>query len=360
MDYQLPRDEKLYVSCRVVALGVLAGLVYFGVLKLPMDSSSFVLLTAAWIFLSAGLVLWLPMFSSCLIFICHAVDMVLVGFLVWNNGGNNCPVAYILPLYVITLALFVGKGYAVFTALAVAAFHIYLAQAVHASAFIYSAFWVAYCGGVLSFTFALAGVRDVRHYKLICLETEKREKFLERKLTKLEEKIDSQTIIDAVTGLKNFRYFRERIDVEIKRAARQKYIFSLCVMSVDGLDRFEKSAVAERDMVLASVTRQLIKSLRDTDLLARFQSNHFMFLLPDTDPRKAIIPSKRIRDKLLATGFGHGAVDRFNFSFGIVGFPMDANSVGGLISLATATLERSHQRGESQITLASSITRTLT
>jgi diguanylate cyclase (GGDEF)-like protein len=360
MDNRLTRDERFYVFCRMLLLCGLSALVYFGVLKLPLDRDSFILLSAIWIMLSTVALLWPPLFIAFLIFLMHAIDIFLIGYLVWNNGGNSCPAAYLLPLYVITIALFVGKAYAVVTTCLITAFFLYLTFNEQQAPWIYFGFWTSYSAGVLCFSFYLTAVKDVRHFKVLYEETEKREKFLERNLTKLEQKINTQSIIDEATGLKNFRYFRERIDTEIKRAARQKYIFSLCIVSVDGLEEFRnRTDASERDKVLARITRQLEKSLRDTDLLSRFQSDQFVFLLPDTDPRQALIPSKRIRDKLLAIGFGIGGADKFNFSFGIAGFPMDAQNVGGLLSLASAALQRSHERGQSQLTLASSVSRYL-
>ena len=360
MDNRLTRDQRFYVFCRLLLLCGLTVLVYFGFLKLPLDRDSFILISAIWIPLSTAALLWPPLFVAFIVFLMHAIDMVLIGYLVWNNGGNSCPVAWLLPLYVITIALFVGKAYSVITTCIITAFFLYLTLSARQSQWIYFGFWASYGAGVLCFSFYLTAVKDVRHFKVLYEETEKREKFLERNLTKLEQKISTQSIIDEATGLKNFRYFRERIDTEIKRAARQKYIFSLCIVSVDGLEEFRsRNDASERDKVLARITRQLEKSLRDTDLLSRFQSDQFVFLLPDTEPRQALIPAKRIREKLLDISFGYGGAFKFNFSFGIAGFPMDAQNVGGLLSLASAALQRSHERGQSQITLASSVSRYL-
>jgi len=359
MEYRLSRDEKLYIASRALLLICMACLVYADVLKPPVDITTVVIVSGVWVILTSGLLL--NFFSRFTAFSVHVIDLIMLGFTVLANGGNACFVAYLFPLCAITVAMFVGRGYALIVSTAVILFDMYLLLSAGRIKFTGAAFWVAYCAGSLFFAYYLLALREIRHLRFLSLETESREKQLEKNLHRLEEKINAQSVVDEVTGLKNFRYFRERIETEVKRAARQKYILSLCVMSVDGLEDFkQRNGAADCDHALNRITKQLEKMLRDTDLISRFQSNQFLFLLPDTDPRKAIVPARRIRDALCEISFGSVGIQRFDFSFGIAGFPADAQTVGGLISLATASLERSHKRGRSQITLASSLARNIT
>jgi diguanylate cyclase (GGDEF)-like protein len=358
MEFSLSRDERIYILSRIPLLLGIAGLVFSGVLKLPIDRVSVAFFALLWIILSTAV--GFQFFSRFTVFALHALDMAMLGFVSWKNGGNACPVTYLIPLFPITAAVFIGKDFAALFSVASVAINLFLFGDVTKIRLVDAAYWVIYSAGALSFSFYLATVKEIWNLRLMHSETEKREKALERAISKLEDKLSSQSMTDEATGLKNFRYFRERVDTEMKRANRQKTMFSLCVMSVEGLERYKEKESTERDVALARITRQLEQTLRDTDLISRFQANQFVFLLMDTDPKKSLIPARRLRDKLTNIAFGRNKIDRFEFSFGIAGFPADAQSVGSLISLASAALERSHQRGASQITLASSVARNLT
>ncbi|MFA6450324.1 MAG: diguanylate cyclase [bacterium] len=358
MDFRLTRDEKIYVFGRFPYLFCIAALVYAKVMPVPLDLLTLAVISVAWILLST--ILGLSFFSRNVAFFMHTIDLIFLGYIVLNNNGTDCPLVFLMPLYTITTAVFSGKGYAIVMTGMVAIFDLFLLFASGRMIFIHGAFWAVYGAGSLSLSFYLATIKEVQDFKMLYFETEKREKYLEKNISKLEEKMNSQSLVDEATGLKNFRYFRERIETEIKRARRQKYIFSLCVLSIDGLEEFKhRYNATERDIVLVRIKKQLEQALRDTDLISRFQSNQFLFLLPDTEPRKAIIPLRRLCDKLSTIGFGKSKLDRFSFSFGIAGFPQDASDVSGLLSLASAALQRSQQRGENLITLASSITKNL-
>ena len=358
------RDIRLYVLVRVLLLVGISLFVAQGLFSVPLDKPSFVAYSAIWILASTVALYYLASASPLIVFLAHIIDAGLLALLVWKNGGASCPVGYLLPLYAITVALFVGRAAATLYAAVVAGFMLYLLRNACAMNFRNSSFWVSYGFGLLALSFYLMAIRDIRHLRFLNMESEKREKQSDRMIARLEEKlegVEGKSVVDDVTGLNNFKYFRDRIDKEIKRATRQKFIFSLCIMSVDDLDAFTKKfGVVDRDVALKRITHNLMKGLRDTDLASRYQNNQFVFLLPDTEPRKALIPAKRIRDRLMGIGFGEGGAERFNFGFGIVGFPSDAKDIGGLMSLASAALQRSYQRGPSQITLAASLFRNLT
>jgi diguanylate cyclase (GGDEF)-like protein/PAS domain S-box-containing protein len=89
---------------------------------------------------------------------------------------------------------------------------------------------------------------------------------------------------DPLTGLANRRLWAERLDVELRRAAR--YGRPLCVAAVD-LDRFkpynDRFGHQAGDALLQDVAAAWRSVLRGSDLLSRLGGDEFAVLLPDCD-----------------------------------------------------------------------------
>ncbi len=355
---QRSNEEIIYITLRGIMLACVAVAVGAEWLAAPGEALSLAIYGIVWAALSSAALL--SLFGRGLSFIAQWADIALLGWIAWHNGGNASPVAFLLLPQTAAMALFSGRAVALFSAVALMLFHWYLEHLSGRPGFYSVAFWFAYGFAVLwPAYFAMAG-QNIQSLRLRLTALQERERYLERALSAIENKYEKSSVVDEVTGLNNFRYFRDRIDKEVKRGLRQKYIFSLCILTVDDLEIYEKKfGAAERDLALGRIARQVIKAMRDTDLVARFQNNGFAFLLPDTEPRRSVVPAVRLRDKITALQFGTEHNFHFNISIGVAGFPSDADDMAGLISAATAALHRSAARGANQITLASSLFRNI-
>ncbi|MFH1538172.1 MAG: GGDEF domain-containing protein [bacterium] len=193
-------------------------------------------------------------------------------------------------------------------------------------------------------------------YRQMYLDLEKNNRELEEHIKLLEQKVSTHTIIDPITNLKNFRYFRARIEEEIARAIRRKSSFSLCVAEVDDFDLFVSlHGNRERDKTLQKVAQLLTDCMRTTDLAGRLSDNRFIILFLDSDSRNSLIPALRIKKSMEILRFGPNLDHKLTMGMGIVTFPKDVEEIGGMISLASRSLERSKQKGKGMITLASSL-----
>lgn len=355
---QRSREETLYGLLRaamIVCVGVGVGMEW---LATPLESLSLGIYMALWAVLSTAAVFNLR--GRLIMFCVQAADVGLLGWLALHNGGNMSAPAFLLLPQIAAMALFAGRAPGLFGAVGVMLFHWYLQHRFGRVSFYPVAFWVAYGCALLSLAYYALAAYNIKSLELRVAALHDRERYLERSLTALEHKHDKSLTVDELTGLNNFRYFRDRIDKEVKRGRRQKYIFSLCILTMDDLDVYEKKfGTAERDLALGRIARQVIKAMRDTDLIARFQSNGFAFLLPDTEPRRCVVPAVRLRDKITSLKFGPEGSFHFNISIGVAGFPSDADDVGGIIGMATSAVHRSAARGSNQITLASSLFRNM-
>ncbi len=120
----------------------------------------------------------------------------------------------------------------------------------------------------------------------------------------LFEKTKRKAIVDTLTGLYNYRYFRDSLRVEVKRAGRHHFPLSLIMMDVDRFkginDNYGHMA---GDEVLKAVAKTLATSVREIDIVARYGGDEFAIILPQTDHEGALVVAMRIRDL-----FRHGAV----------------------------------------------------
>ncbi len=195
-------------------------------------------------------------------------------------------------------------------------------------------------------------------YKMMYLDQEHLNGELVEKIKELEKKMQSQTIVDEATGLKNFRYFRSRIEEEILRAKRKGYTFSLALIEIDDMPEFvEAYGEQERRRAMHRIAAVLNDVFRNTDLIGIYKEHQFLVMMPETEAKSTVVPLIRFKNKLAGARFGPDNRFDLQLSIGVSAYPQDVQEVGGLLSLAAASLRRSQQKGRGMITLASSLFR---
>jgi diguanylate cyclase (GGDEF)-like protein len=103
---------------------------------------------------------------------------------------------------------------------------------------------------------------------------------------------------DPKTKLYNYRFFENVLDIEIEEAKRGKKI---CLAFID-LDHFKsinaKYGHIKADAILKEVAKKMTKTLRKTDVLARFGGEEFVICLTNISLDKAKIVCERIRKRI--------------------------------------------------------------
>ena len=91
-------------------------------------------------------------------------------------------------------------------------------------------------------------------------------------------------ITDRLTGLANRKYFLRRVEEELFRTDRYKYLAGAIMVDIDfdcpGYELTETTGTE----VMKSIATFLKGRLRKTDIIARYKWDAFAFLLPDIDP----------------------------------------------------------------------------
>jgi diguanylate cyclase (GGDEF)-like protein len=122
-------------------------------------------------------------------------------------------------------------------------------------------------------------------------------------LIKLGQELTQEATIartDFVTGAFNSRYFHERLQIEIDRSIRYSHPLTIAYLDVDNFknikDRFGHSM---GDKILNAIARNLVQTLRKTDVVSRMGGDEFALLLPEADVNAAQAAVSKARKNLL-------------------------------------------------------------
>lgn len=146
-------------------------------------------------------------------------------------------------------------------------------------------------------------INDIEEARIIIKELESKLELYKEKIEILEKRskeLQELCITDALTGIYNWRHFRDRLEYEVARNKRQNHPLSLIFFDVDNLkiynDKFGHSGGNE---ILKAIARIITWSIRkDVDSAYRFGGDEFAIILPETNSEQATEVAKRIIKRL--------------------------------------------------------------
>lgn len=159
--------------------------------------------------------------------------------------------------------------------------------------------------------------------------------------------------LDPLTGCFNRRGFDEHLRVEISRARR--YRRPLAMMVVD-LDHF-KTVNDERghdvgDHVLREFGTILMRTFRATDRVCRFGGDEFAVIFPETPKGSVLQLAERLRGEIEAHFEDTRLRRTLTASFGVAGYPADAEDSEELLRAADQALYRAKSEGRNRVAAA--------
>ncbi len=177
------------------------------------------------------------------------------------------------------------------------------------------------------------------------------------RLAERTEELRDLAFRDPLTGIYNYRYLEESLEMEIHRAERYGTAFTVLMIDIDHFKRFNDNYGHQvGDEILRLFARTIRSTLRESDVLFRYGGEEFTVLLPDTRKSRALVPAENIRRAVEALDLAEtipGTDDRtMTCSVGVAAYPEDARTRASLIGFADDALYRAKHGGRNRVVLA--------
>jgi diguanylate cyclase (GGDEF)-like protein len=160
-------------------------------------------------------------------------------------------------------------------------------------------------------------------------------------------------VTDELTGLSNYRYLRQRLDLEIDRAQRYLRPVSLLMIDVDDFKGHNDAfGHASGDRVLSELAQVLRQKCRDLDVVARYGGEEFSVILPETDASGAFVVAEKLRESVSVHRFEGEVGQRechLSISIGVATYPIHAGSAEELLKQADDALYKAKGTGRNKV-----------
>ncbi len=212
---------------------------------------------------------------------------------------------------------------------------------------------------VNDWVFMLMHRRNEYEYQLVRLKkaAEEAHALLETKqaeLLELNARLETLTVTDGMTGLKNHRAFQENLGIQIALIKRRPAPLSLLLIDVDHFkainDTFGHPIGDEYLIQLAQILRE---NSREGDFVARHGGEEFAVILPDTDDVNAVKVAQKVRRAVESSTWSESAI---TVSVGVSTFlPEAIGEQTQMVSMADQALYLSKERGRNCVSHANEL-----
>ena len=169
---------------------------------------------------------------------------------------------------------------------------------------------------------------------------------------RLHEDLELLAVTDRMTCMYNHVYGIQRLDEEVKRAARFGHPLSVIMLDIDDFKSFNDTyGHPAGDELLFEVGEVIRRALREMDIAVRYGGDEFAVILPETPARGALLVAERVRNDIGELGFElgtDGPVGR-TVSIGVAEFPSDGTSGRLLVEAADRALYGAKRAGKNRV-----------
>jgi diguanylate cyclase (GGDEF)-like protein/PAS domain S-box-containing protein len=164
-----------------------------------------------------------------------------------------------------------------------------------------------------------------------------------------QEQLDYLAYYDALTGLANRRLFLDRLAQGMRSAAKAGHKLAVLLLDLERFKNINDSlGQPAGDALLKQVADWLTRDMKDANLLARVDADHFAVMLPEVKQASEVAQLiEKSREAFLNHSFTlNGAVFRVAAKIGVALFPDDASDADSLFKNAEAALKKAKASGE--------------
>jgi len=170
----------------------------------------------------------------------------------------------------------------------------------------------------------------------------------------LHQQMKNLAITDDLTGLHNFRYLRERLVEEVKRAQRYERPLALIMADIDYFKNYNDAfGHLEGNRVLKNLANILRVNVREVDIAGRYGGEEFIIILPEAGKEEAQEIAERIRLKVEKYKFinknNHSDEKKLTLSLGVTSCFQEIISPQGLIYKVDQALYQAKRKGRNRV-----------
>jgi diguanylate cyclase len=251
--------------------------------------------------------------------------VIFITGVLWFTGKSSSPLLnlYLLPITLSALTL--GRVVTLTQVAVIAACHLALAAATPGL-------------DVASLVYASRAIGELAPFLLVAYLTT----ILSADITEARERIENLAQTDTLTGLFNLRAFNEIWEREHAACDASRGTYSLLMIDMDKLKDINDSFGHEGgNSAIMLVAQCLTRSIRGTDIAARFGGDEFAVLLPGASPEVAEAVVKRVRHNVYKTTLDlRSRMIRCSVSVGVVNYPRDGRDMRELSSIVDRNMYR--------------------
>jgi diguanylate cyclase (GGDEF)-like protein len=170
---------------------------------------------------------------------------------------------------------------------------------------------------------------------------------------RLHRIVESQALVDGLTGIANRRAVDDTLRIEVSRATRFGGEVCLVLADIDDFKQVnDEYGHPAGDDVLRAFAEELRRTVREIDVAGRWGGEEFALILPGTDAAGGAQLAERARiaiaERLVETEAGVLSVTA---SFGVASYP-DAGEAGELVAAADSALYAAKGEGKNRVVIA--------
>lgn len=169
----------------------------------------------------------------------------------------------------------------------------------------------------------------------------------QQELMELNANLVNLSVTDKLTGLKNRRFFEEKLEEQMILYSQTGQPFSLYIVDIDHFKKVNDTwGHPIGDVVLGTLADILQFHVRSEDMVARYGGEEFVLILPNMDAAESKIRAEELR---LAVARSTWETGQITVSIGIATFiQMDSDTT--LLKKADLALYASKENGRNRVT----------